>query len=261
MTPIIRSTLRFFSVALLALFAVSCSREADAPAEPDRPAPPESAAAEPTATRPSGSTYRASGNEPFWAVERDGEAIAFRPLDGQEQIFSHAQRTETQEGFTLTATLDGRMLALEASTALCSDTMSDMAYPDRVRLRVDDRVFDGCGGSPRDLLLGPGFAVVSLDGAPIDAPLPTLQFNEERAAGFGGCNRWNAGYALTGEGLMFEQAASTMMACDAAAMTRERAFLDALGRVTRHDFSESGELILLAGDAPVIVARRQAAEG
>jgi len=260
-TPIIRSTLRFFSVALLALFAVSCSREADAPAEPDRPAPPESAAAEPTATRPSGSTYRASGNEPFWAVERDGEAIAFRPLDGQEQIFSHAQRTETQEGFTLTATLDGRMLALDASTALCSDTMSGMAYPDRVRLRVDDRVFDGCGGSPRDLLLGPGFAVVSLDGAPIDAPLPTLQFNEERAAGFGGCNRWNAGYALTGEGLTFEQAASTMMACDAAAMTRERAFLDALGRVTRHDFSESGELILLAGDAPVIVARRQAAEG
>jgi len=109
-------------------------------------------------------------------------------------------------------------------------------------------------------LPGTGFLVVSLDGALIDSPSPTLQFEAKRAIGFGGCNRWNAGYRLNGEGLVFERVASTMRACEAAAMERERAFLDALSRVTRHDFSDSGELVLLAGDVPVIVARRQAAE-
>lgn len=65
-----------------------------------------------------------------------------------------------------------------------------------------------------------------------DGVAPTLMFADGRAAGSTGCNRYTAGYSVDGESLELAAIASTRMACAPPLDTLERAFLDALDRVT-----------------------------
>lgn len=72
-----------------------------------------------------------------------------------------------------------------------------------------------------------------------------------RAAGYGGCNRWFAGYTSSGQGqIAFSQAGSTRMACmePAGVMEREQEFLDVLGKVSTFRLSED-HLYLDSGDS------------
>lgn len=73
----------------------------------------------------------------------------------------------------------------------------------------------------------------------------TLDAATASAAGSGGCNRWRAGFASEAPGrLRFSGAASTMMAClDPGFMERERAFLEALERITTYRLDQ-GRLLL-----------------
>jgi heat shock protein HslJ len=133
--------------------------------------------------------------------------------------------------------------------------MAGMPYPQTVAITLDGKRLAGCGGDPMDLLAIGEWTVASVAGEPTGERPPTLQFLAEgRAAGFAGCNRWMGGASLSGEGLAFSQVATTMMACADAAMSAERGFLDALARITRHDFGADGSLQLLAGDTVLIVA-------
>jgi heat shock protein HslJ len=71
-----------------------------------------------------------------------------------------------------------------------------------------------------------------------------------------GCNRYNAGVSLTGEGLTIMPGPMTMMACDDPAGAVEQGFMAALATVTRFDFDEdTGALLLMAQDRPVVTAR------
>jgi len=70
----------------------------------------------------------------------------------------------------------------------------------------------------------------SVTADPHRGPNLTLNSEQHRVSGSGGCNRIMGGYTLEGEKLKLTQMASSMMAC-ASAMDTERAFLDALGEV------------------------------
>jgi hypothetical protein len=48
-----------------------------------------------------------------------------------------------------------------------------------------------------------------------------------------------------------------MMACPEALMNQERRFFDALGEVFRHDFDETGALVLYTPDGAAIRARAE----
>lgn len=207
-------------------------------------------------TSPPAVSFRARGNEPFWSLEMDAMALAWRPMEGPEQVYSHLVRTPGAGRETVSASLDGQTITLEIELGLCRDTMSGMPYPQTVSVRVDGRELQGCGGEAIDLLTAHPWAVTMLAGASTIAPAPTLHFTAEgRASGFAGCNRWMGAAALSGEGLSFQQTASTMMACTEDAATRqEQAFLAALAKVTRHDFDAAGKLLLKAGDETLIVA-------
>ncbi len=61
-------------------------------------------------------------------------------------------------------------------------------------------------------------------------PYLVLHADEQRVAGYGGCNRLLGSYSLSGDSLTFSQMAGTMMACDEG-MEYEQAFHDALGKV------------------------------
>ncbi|MGP1358543.1 META domain-containing protein [Roseicyclus sp.] len=206
--------------------------------------------------------YTARGNEPFWRADvAEGRLLLVRL--GFEDLDLPVFSTElTPEGDIV---IDARhpdqplRVVLVRRDGICRDDMSGMPYPESVEMAMGDNVERGCGGDPRDLIAGREWVVEDIDGQGIiDASRVTLLFGREgRVAGSGGCNRWFSGYELTGEGLSFGQAGSTMMACPEALMTQERRFFEALSRVIRHDFDETGALILHTPEGPVIRARAE----
>ena len=82
----------------------------------------------------------------------------------------------------------------------------------------------------------------------------TLALENGQVSGSGGCNNFFAGYTLDGSSLTFDQAGSTMMACEEAAMAFEQAFLASLADVASytivgdrlHLFAADGGLLLSA---------------
>lgn len=207
-------------------------------------------------------SFRARGNEPFWSIDLVGDELRWTTPDTPESaVWSGVTRTDRSSGFDLRATRDGQQIDVAATRALCRDTMSGMPFPHRVSITLDGLMLQGCGGEAIELLAANEWTVASIDGSAVVGPPPTLVFGTDgRASGFGGCNRWASGAALTGEGLTFDLAASTMMACAEEAMRTEQAFLAALARVTRHDFDAAGPLLLKAGDETVIHATPTAAD-
>jgi heat shock protein HslJ len=100
------------------------------------------------------------------------------------------------------------------------------------------------------------WTLVELGGEPVDAdedgrqPGIVLDLEESRVAGSGGVNRIMGTFALAEAELRFGPLATTMMAGTNEAMAQERAFLDALARVTGYRL-EGGSLTLLADDEAV----------
>ena len=82
----------------------------------------------------------------------------------------------------------------------------------------------------------------------------TMTLQDGQVSGSGGCNNFFAGYAVDGNSLKFEQAGSTMMACEEDAMAFEQAFLASLADVASyavvgqqlHLFAADGRLLLSA---------------
>jgi heat shock protein HslJ len=77
-------------------------------------------------------------------------------------------------------------------------------------------------------------------------PSLVLDLEESHVTGSGGVNRLMGAFALSEGELRFGPLATTLMAGSEAAMQRERAFLDALARVTSYRL-EGNSLTLLAG--------------
>lgn len=100
------------------------------------------------------------------------------------------------------------------------------------------------------------WTLVELDGERIEpgadmcALTLVLDLEEAHVSGSGGVNRIKGTFALSESELRFGPLATTMMAGPDPAMQRERAFLDALARVTSYELD--GQLLtLLSGDEAV----------
>jgi heat shock protein HslJ len=99
-----------------------------------------------------------------------------------------------------------------------------------------------------------------LDVAGWEATPPTVTFADERVSGSTGCNRYTGSYAVDGDSLEIGTIASTRMACPPPADAVERAYLDALGRVT--GWRSDGEaLVLLSEEAELVRFAPAAAPG
>ncbi len=96
------------------------------------------------------------------------------------------------------------------------------------------------------LLAGAEWTVVEIDGKPLAATAkrPTAQFEGERIAGFGGCNRYTAPIKETGPGkIAIGPIAGTRMACPESEAQIEDRFLASLGKATQYTFL-TGQLLL-----------------
>ena len=192
--------------------------------------------------------FRARGQEPGWNVTlADGRAEVV--LDyGQQRVSLPLFATSSEGRVTRFRAADGtHRMAMDVARRQCNDSMSGMPYPYVVALEFDDRVLAGCGGEAIDLLAGREWVVEDLDGGGIiDRSRITIEFEPDtgRVFGRGSCNRYNAGFSLTGEGISFSGAAATMMACPEALMDQEQKFFRILAGVNRFDIDATGALRL-----------------
>jgi heat shock protein HslJ len=197
----------------------------------------------------------ARGNEPFWQIEVSDKAISFRTMDGETfTIEPVPQPVATDGGETYSATVDGQPFTLTVVDTVCTDTMSGMPHPKTVSVVLGERRLEGCGGQPADLLHG-DWRIEEIGGKAVVAKSePTLAFTTDGSInGNASCNRFFGSFSLTGEGLTFSDAATTMMACDQPIMDQEHALLEAFKTVRRFEVTAEGRLNLLGDEAGTLI--------
>lgn len=81
---------------------------------------------------------------------------------------------------------------------------------------------------------------------------PTAEFKDGRVAGSAGCNRYNGPYQMQGNKLTIGPMISTMMACPAAIMAQEQAFLANMEATASYQLSD-GQLSLASKDGKALL--------
>lgn len=197
---------------------------------------------------PPAQPFRARGQEPGWNVTLAGDRAELVLDYGEQRVSLPLFATSGEGRVTRFRAADGtHRMAMDVARRQCNDSMSGMPYPYVVALEFDGRVLSGCGGEAIDLLAGREWVVEDLDGGGIiDRSRITIEFDPEsgRVHGLGSCNRYNAGYALSGEGISFSGAAATMMACAPALMHQEQTFFRLLEGISHFDIDATGALLL-----------------
>jgi heat shock protein HslJ len=76
----------------------------------------------------------------------------------------------------------------------------------------------------------------------------TIAFDDDQVSGRAPCNTYHGPVSIGNEDVEIGELAVTLMACTDPVMEAERAYLDALGEVTRADVDEDGDRMTLEGD-------------
>lgn len=206
--------------------------------------------------------FLAFGNEPSWHVRlENGELTLQRPDQSLEFTAPYQISDDNSEDVSVEVieeTSEYRV-RLTASSNICYDSMTGMAYPREVTLVVDGEELEGCGGSPTRLLQGVDWIIEDINGGGIidGSKVGVVFSSNDRLAGQASCNNYSAEYELTGESLNVGNVITTKKACAPALMEQEQRFLDMLQRVQRFKFNEQGALVLLTPEGESLTARMQ----
>jgi heat shock protein HslJ/membrane-bound inhibitor of C-type lysozyme len=206
-----------------------------------------------------GRIFRASGNEPGWTLVVDEAGLELTTRYGEQRFRASRVTIDSSAGRSIyRAEADGQAVTVTVTDRLCTDTMSGMQRPLTVEVEMTGERLTGCGGEASSLLVGPEWAVVSLDGQAVEpGSAPSLEFDSDgNLFGKGSCNRYRGPFKLTGETLTMGPLATTMMACDPPLMDQEERFLALLAEVRGFEIGTDGELTLRTGDGRAILARR-----
>jgi heat shock protein HslJ/uncharacterized lipoprotein YbaY len=207
----------------------------------------------------SSAAFRGSGNEPGWTIEIGPDEITLVTRYGESKLTVATPPVDVDAGaLRYVAPTDEGLLEVTITDGPCHDSMSGMPHPKHVTVSHAGETLRGCGGEPRELLLGNEWVVDRVAGqAVIDDTQITLRFNDDGSlGGSGSCNSYTASYTLTGEGLTISQPAVTMKACPPEVMAQEDRFLKSLAEMHRFEIGENGALLLHTPDGRTIEARR-----
>lgn len=203
--------------------------------------------------------WTALGHEPGWRLDVDPRRLVLELDFGRRRIEVPTPPAQPlRDGWRLVTTTRDGPLAVTVRERTCADVATGMPHPLQVSVSLGARTYAGCGGDPRELLVGDEWRVERLDGrAPVDRSRITLRFGADgRLTGAASCNRFSAPWQLHGEGLRIGPAVATRMACPPPLMQQEDRFLRLLERVTRFEIAADGALVLVDGDGTRLVARR-----
>ncbi|HKR24553.1 MAG TPA: META domain-containing protein [Allosphingosinicella sp.] len=211
------------------------------------------------AAAPPAEPYRASGREPSaWSLTIAGGQMVFES-PGRPPISVTAPRPATGDGTTRyrTRRLD---VGINHGPPPC-DGADDRRFADSVFVTVGRTEYAGCGGAelPADSLDGTSWHFAEIAGE--DTGLTGDIFRDDRYAvdfsadamlGYGGCNRFSAGYSRAGDTLTTRPPYGMgQRACPDPIMSRERRLFEILSRPMRLSFPDR-ETMLLTGEAGAI---------
>lgn len=196
----------------------------------------------------------AQGNEPSWSVRITGSDGVLDRMGQPPMRFTVSKSVVTDQERTWTSTDAG--ITLRLGSTPCTDDMSGTPYPATATLTVGRVELSGCGGLPIELLEGP-WILTAISGSKIsEQQPPTLRITADgEVTGHGGCNRFSTKVSAPGEGISFQPAMSTKMACEGVRTEQENALLLLLPKISRYHLDED-ELILRSDDGREIRARR-----
>ncbi|MBA3512081.1 hypothetical protein [Sphingomonas sp.] len=86
--------------------------------------------------------YSARGSQPNWSLIIDNQHVTYIRADQSVLREPTPQPVITAAG----STYQSPRIRVTITHAQCRDGVSDRVYPDRVRVDVDGRAFNGCGG-------------------------------------------------------------------------------------------------------------------
>lgn len=200
----------------------------------------------------------ARGNEPGWSLTIGGSEIEIVTDNGNARA-RHPKPVPQTADDTRRYVLGPQRITITLVERPCADTMSGMFFPLSVTLELPTGKLSGCGGAPSSLLTGEEWVVEEIGGKRVvpDSRV-ALNFDDQRAVfGNASCNNFRGSWTLTGEALSFGPIATTMMACETEALTKqEHKLTNALESVSRFEIAADGALVLLTKDGLRIVARR-----
>lgn len=195
---------------------------------------------------------RASGNEPFWAMDYDGWRIALSEPGQPVRHFDVDGQTPSAGGWRLQAAEGQASWQVDITEAVCQDSMSGLPRPYSVVLNMNEQPLQGCGGDPARLLQGVRWTLQTLGDTAVKVAAWLEFLPDNRLAGSNGCNRLMGGYDISGEGIGFSQLGTTRMAC-APEVMRQSAVVDQyLATVRGFSFDEQGALVLHAEQGRIV---------
>lgn len=111
-----------------------------------------------------------------------------------------------------------------------------------------------------NLNLSGAYTITTINGEEIEQNIPDISFNalEKGVTGTTGCNRFFGGYTLDLNILLFENIASTEMACEPEVMQTEFAFLEALRNTGSYTLKDGALTLYSKADRSVLlIAEKQ----
>ncbi|HEY0326344.1 MAG TPA: META domain-containing protein [Allosphingosinicella sp.] len=202
--------------------------------------------AAPLQAQPSRASYRALGTEPFWSVTVQGGRMVYEDAERRRVSVRVGRPMPMRLGYRY----DTRRLSMTVFRGReCSDGMSDRRYADTVRVRVDGRSLEGCGGAilPPATLADTSWRIVTINGADVSGQdRYEMRFEADRMSGRAGCNSFNGTYRVSSDGFQAGPLAMTRMACPGARMEHEQTVSRILaGRVRL--YYPDGDTLLMRG--------------
>lgn len=178
--------------------------------------------------------FKATGNEPFWAVEiTPGGEMLFNPMDGKQISFPVPDPETTENGEVFSASGNGELLKVEISNEPCQDNMSGEYFSHTVSVTFKSmdmekpQTWKGCGGYTNsgnleeiaDKVNG-DWVLRQINGDTLPenpgykTPTMKIVLMEGKVSGNAGCNQYSGQIKhLEGNKLSVFRAISTKMAC------------------------------------------------
>lgn len=205
-------------------------------------------------------SYRAAGTEPFWALTIGARTMRFE-APGRQPVSVATPRVIHGFAGEMWQT---RRIDVNSIHQRCSDGMRDTVYADTVTVKVDGRVYKGCGGdrvaaaAPTSLLEG-SWTIQAIGGRPpLPGSHPSVEFRGDRISGDSGCNRFSGSYRFERGRLTTGPLASTRRACvGGGANAQEQRLLRLIGQRLSVSSNRAGKLVITAANGQTLVLARR----
>ncbi len=201
------------------------------------------AVAAPAAAFGQAAPYRAHGTEPFWSVTIERGRMIYDDSEGRKVIVRAPAARPSFNGRRYVS----RRLTVDITRQPCSDGMSDFTYADTVRVTVDGRALEGCGGATLapDTLAHTSWEIVSINGARVPGGEQyQLAFTENGITGRAGCNGFGGTYRVGRDGFQAGPLTMTRMACPGPRMAHEQAVARLLAGRVRLYYPDGRTLVM-----------------